>query len=199
MSSLIYIHGFLSSPLSRKARQAQQWLSAHRPDVEWHCPHLTPYPEQTRQTLQTLAESCLARNQPLGVMGSSLGGFWATWLAETFDVRAVLINPSVAPWQFMPDYLDRDLLSWHGDHHYRLNESHIAEIRVCQRDILRPQNYWLLVQTGDETLDYTQAVAHYRHCKQTVETGGDHSFQGFERYLRAATDFLIGAAETSDS
>jgi len=191
MSSLIYIHGFLSSPQSWKARQAQAWLAAHRPDVEWHCPHLTPYPEQTRKTLEALVESCLARGD-VGVMGSSLGGFWATWIAETWNLRAVLVNPSVAPWRFMPDYLHRDLVSWHGDEHYQLNEGHIDEIRACQRDVTRHDNYWLLVQTGDETLDYTQAVAHYRGCKQTVEIGGDHSFQGFERYLETTTEFLVG-------
>lgn len=200
MSSLIYIHGFLSSPQSFKARQLQQWLAAHRPDVQWHCPHLTPYPEQTRHTLETLVDRCLAENQPVGVMGSSLGGFWATWLAETRNVKAVLVNPSVSPWQFMPEYLHRDLTAWHGETVYRLNETHVEEIRACERAILLPHNYWLLVQTGDETLDYSRAVARYRDCRQTVEDGGDHSFQGFERYHQQAIEFLLGpAAMRSDT
>lgn len=192
MSSLIYIHGFLGSPESFKARQVQQWLARHRPDVQWHCPHLTPYPAETRVCLEALADQCLQQPGPVGVMGSSLGGFWATWLAETRDLPAVLINPAVAPWQFMPDYLGRDLKAWYGDAVYRLHEGHIAEIKACERAILHPQNYWLLVQTGDETLDYTQAVNCYRHCKQTIEQGGDHSFQGFERYIPAAVEFLVG-------
>src|SRR5690606_11448377 len=83
MPALIYIHGFLSSPRSWKAQQVQQWLAQNRPDIRYHCPHLTPYPDETRQALETLVESLLP--EPVYLMGSSLGGFWASWLAEKYD------------------------------------------------------------------------------------------------------------------
>lgn len=191
MPTLIYIHGFLSSPSSYKARQVAQWLAERRPDMTYHCPHLTPYPRQTQQTLEALVESLPPG--PIGLMGSSLGGYWASWLVEKYNLRALLINPAVRPWEFMPDYLEVDLKSYHTDDSYRLNVGHLKELKACAVPVRRHDNYWLLAQTGDETLDYTQAVTTYRGCKQTVEPGGDHSFQGFERYLEEGVDFLLTA------
>jgi len=189
MSALIYIHGFLSSPLSYKARQTQTWLAAHHPDIIYYCPQLTPYPEQTRVELEQLVESLLP--QPVYLMGSSLGGFWATWLVEKYNLRALLINPSVNPKEFMPGYLNVDLKSYHNNDVYRLTAQHIDQINMAEIKPTRLNNYWLLVQTGDEVLDYRHAVQKYAGCKQTVEEGGDHAFQGFERYLESGLNFLV--------
>lgn len=192
MPDLIYIHGFLSSPLSFKARQTADGLSRY-PDIRFHCPHLSPYPRHTQRTLETLVESLLPGK--IGLMGSSLGGYWSTWLVEKYDLRALLINPAVNPWEFMPDYLEVDLKSYHTDDSYRLSASHIDEIKACDVSVQRHNNYWLLAQTGDETLDYTQAVKKYHGCKQTVEEGGDHGFQGFERFLDQGIEFLFRQSE----
>ncbi|MES2675025.1 MAG: YqiA/YcfP family alpha/beta fold hydrolase [Pseudomonadota bacterium] len=188
MSALIYIHGFLSSPLSYKAQQTQAWLATHHPEVNYYCPQLTPYPEQTRIQLEQLVESLLPR--AVYLMGSSLGGFWATWLVEKYNLRALLINPSTHPSEFMPNYLCVDLKSYHNDEVYRLTTQHIDEIKSASIQPTRLNNYWLLVQTGDEVLDYRQAVQKYAGCRQTVEEGGDHAFQGFEKYLDKALNFL---------
>lgn len=187
MPALIYIHGFLSSPRSLKAQQTQAWLALHHPDVIYCCPQLTPYPEQTRRELESLVESL---PRPVYLMGSSLGGFWATWLAEKYNLRALLINPSVHPCQFMPEYLNIDLKSYHSDDVYHLTAQHIEEINTVDVQPLRMHNYWLLVQTGDEALDYRQAVERFAGCKQTIEEGGDHSFQGFENYLERSWEFF---------
>lgn len=189
MPAIIYIHGFLSSPLSWKARQVARWLAERRPDIRYHCPHLTPYPRQTQLALEALVESLLP--EPVGLIGSSLGGYWATWLTEKYDLRTLLVNPAVRPWEFMPGYLEVDLKSYHTDDSYRLKASHLDEIKTCEVAIQNHNNYWLLAQTGDETLDYTQAVAKYGGCKQTIEQGGDHGFQGFERYLEEGIEFLV--------
>jgi predicted esterase YcpF (UPF0227 family) len=188
MAALLYIHGFLSSPLSFKAQQTAHWLAEHHPDIEFHCPQLTPYPAHTQHLLELLVERLLP--EPIYVMGSSLGGFWATWLAEKYNLRAVLINPAVRPQDFMPAYLEVDLKSYHTDDSYRLSAHHIDEIVAVDVPVTRLQNYWLLVQTGDETLDYRQAVQKYQSCKQTIEEGGDHSFQGFERFLADCITFF---------
>ncbi|MES2822896.1 MAG: YqiA/YcfP family alpha/beta fold hydrolase [Pseudomonadota bacterium] len=188
MSALIYIHGFLSSPLSYKAQQTQSWLAAHHPEIIYCCPQLTPYPGQTRIQLEQLVESLLP--QPVYLMGSSLGGFWATWLAEKYNLRALLINPSAHPGDFMPNYVGVDLKSYHNDDSYRLTTLHIDEIKLANIQPARLNNYWLLVQAGDEVLDYRQAAQKYAGCKQTVEQGGDHAFQGFEKYLDKALNFL---------
>jgi predicted esterase YcpF (UPF0227 family) len=188
MAALLYIHGFLSSPLSFKAQQTQTWLAANHPEIDYHCPQLSPYPAKTQQCLEDVVESLLP--EPVYLMGSSLGGFWATWLAEKYNLRALLINPAVRPQEFMPKYVGIELKSYHTDDIYHLQSHHIEEIKVV--DVLphRLENYWLLVQTGDETLDYRRAVKKYKGCKQTIEEGGDHSFQSFERYLESGLTFL---------
>ncbi len=188
MAALVYIHGFLSSPLSFKAQQTQAWLQVQYPQIAFYCPQLPPYPGETQAILETLVESLLP--QPVYLMGSSLGGFWATWLAEKYNLPAVLINPAVRPQDFMPAYLEVDLKSYHTDDSYRLHSGHIDEIVAVDAPVTRKPNYWLLVQTGDETLDYRQAVQKYIGCKQTVEEGGDHAFQGFERYLQNCIEFF---------
>lgn len=188
MAALLYVHGFLSSPLSFKARQTAAWLAMNYPDISFHCPQLPPYPAQTQHQLEQLVESLLP--QPVYLMGSSLGGFWATWLAEKYNLHAVLINPAVRPQDFMPAYLEVDLKSYHTDDSYHLHAAHIDEIIAADVPVTRKSNYWLLVQTGDETLDYRQAVQKYAGCKQTVEQGGDHAFQGFERYLQYCIEFF---------
>ena len=189
MPVLLYIHGFLSSPTSHKAQQVKAWLERERPDIAFRCPFLTPYPGEVRAGLETAVESLLP--QTVYLMGSSMGGFWATYLVEQYDLKAVLINPAVAPHTHMPDYVGVELKNFHTDHTYLLQSHHIDELRAA--DVARPRrldNYWLMVQTGDETLDYRHAVAKYQGCRQLVEDGGDHSFQNFERWIPAAIEFF---------
>ena len=188
MAALLYIHGFLSSPQSFKAQQVQTWLAANHPEIDYHCPQLSPYPAQTQQLLETLVESFLP--EPVYLMGSSLGGFWATWLAEKYNLRALLINPAVRPQEFMPKYVGMELKSYHTQDVYLLNPHHVEEIKSVDVPPRRLDNYWLLVQTGDETLDYRCAVEKYAGCKQTIEEGGDHAFKEFERYLESGLKFL---------
>lgn len=190
MAALVYVHGFLSSPLSFKAQQVKAWLAQQHPSIAFYCPQLTPYPAQTQAQLAQLVESLLP--QPVYLMGSSLGGFWAGWLAETYNLRALLINPAVRPQAFMPAYVNVDLKGYHTDDSYRLNAAHVDEIIAADLPVQRPENYWVLLQTGDETLDYRAAQAKYAACKLTIEEGGDHSFQGFERYLAPGLAFLAG-------
>ena len=191
MAHLLYIHGFLSSPLSQKAVQVNDWLRQHRPDITYHCPFLTPYPDRTQATLEGIVENNHA--DTVYLMGSSLGGFWATWLAEKYDLKAVLINPAVILSVFKPEYIRTELKNYHTDDTYYLTDVHVEIFqRVNTPDIKRQRNYWLLVQTGDETLDYRLAVAKYAECRQLVEPGGDHSFQNFDRHIPAALDFLEG-------
>lgn len=189
MKRLLYIHGFLSSPSSFKAQQVKQWLQDYHPDIDFICPHLTPYPDDTASRLRSIIEN--HQTDHLGVMGSSLGGFWAHWVAETFGLNAVLINPAVAPQQFMPEYLNRPLKGYYSDDVYQLNAEHIRQIIRYDSPVHHPERIWLLAQTGDETLDYRQAVTKFHQCKQTVEVGGDHAFTGFERYLAPSLEFLF--------
>lgn len=189
MSLLLYIHGFLSSPLSYKAQQVEDWLRENRPEVDYACPALTAYPDEAMARL----EAAIGQHLPDSVylLGSSLGGYYATYLAEKFNLPAVLINPAVAPYRLIRAYLDQDLQNYHTDERYRLSSHHIELLRAFETDRLQyPDNYWLMVQTGDETLDYRQAVEKYRGCRQLVEEGGDHSFQNFRRWLPEIFQFF---------
>lgn len=196
MPALIYIHGFLSSPLSLKSQQTHQWLTQHRPQVRFIAPALTPYPAKTRATLDALVAE--QGEDPIYVMGSSMGGFWATYLAEQYNLPAVVINPACEPLALMPKYLHQTLGNYHNDEQYWLEEHHLQELAdVPAHTIQRQANYWLMAQTGDETLDYRKAVAKYAGCKQLVEPGGDHAFQNFDAHLNDCLAFLENFYKTS--
>ncbi len=170
-----------------------EWLQQNRPQIRYLCPLLTPYPEQTRVTLEQLVEQTTPG--PIYLMGSSLGGFWATWLAEKYDLRAVLINPVVDLGLFNQTYVNVRLKNYHTEDTYMLEQQHITGFRAVDvPEIRRPENYLLMVQTGDEVLDYRLSVHKYAGCRQIVETGGDHTFQHFENHIAAAMGFLESTA-----
>ncbi|MFL0796257.1 MAG: esterase YqiA [Cellvibrionaceae bacterium] len=192
MQTLLYIHGFLSSPKSIKAQQTQQWLSEHYPDTQYLCPYLSSYPSEARKALEQLLLPLLEKGIEVGLIGSSLGGYWSTYLAEQYDLRAVLVNPAVKPSLFLPGYLGKELKNYHTDDVYVLTEKDQQDLRaVDTTDIQRKTSYWLLAQTGDETLDYRLAVEKYTGCRQTIEEGGDHGFQNYDRHLPAIYEFLF--------
>lgn len=190
MAHVIYIHGFLSSPLSKKAEQTKQWLAKNSPTTQYHCPQLSSYPALARDALVQLIQSL--NSEPCYLIGSSLGGFWASYLLEKgLAEKAVLVNPAVSPHTRFVDYLGQDLKSYYSDDHYCLGESDLECLAECELSpIQSPQKYKLLVQTDDEVLDYRQAVERYRGSDSFVEEGGDHSFVGFQHHLPAIARFF---------
>lgn len=192
---LVYIHGFLSSPMSYKAQQVKAWLATHRPDIQYYCPYITSYPNESKQRLDALLQTLTSTGLPIYLMGSSLGGFWATYLAERFQCPAVLINPAVNPALLEEQYFGQSLDNYQLPVTYHLGEEHSGILaRVDCLHIKKPSQYWLMVQTGDGVLDYTLAVKKYQGAKQLVEPGGDHSFQKFERWIDQCIDFLQQAS-----
>lgn len=187
MATLLYIHGFNSSPQSHKARQTEAWLAAEHPEIGFRCPFLSAYPDIAMRELEA---ELAAVSGPVYLMGSSMGGFYATWLAARRGARAVLINPAVRPW------LGRDyLLGPQANHHTGeiavIEPRHLDALRAWEVDPLpRPQDLLVLLQTGDEVLDYRQAEDKYRVCRLVVEPGGDHGFQHFERHFSAIHEFF---------
>ncbi|MBT9568968.1 MAG: esterase [Thiobacillus sp.] len=184
---IVYLHGFNSSPASGKARQLGDYLSSVGRLAEYYCPAL---PNSPREAIVKV-ESTLARGGATSVtlIGSSLGGFYATWLAEKHGWKAVLVNPAVHAHKLMRDALGVQS-NWHTGEKWVLTEAHLAEMAALDIDrITRPERYLLLAQTGDEVLDYRDAVAYYQGATQIIEEGGDHSFAGFERHFQTILDF----------
>ena len=187
MNALLYLHGFNSSPGSYKARQLLSHLAALANPPECYVPGLPHRPAAAIEKLERI----LGALDPAAttLLGSSLGGYYATWLAERFGCKAVLINPAVRPYEDLARYRGTNRNLYTGEC-YELTQSHIEELAALRvAAITRPERYWLLVQTGDEVLDYNEAVIFCRGAMQTVIAGGDHGFQGFESHLPSILRF----------
>jgi len=162
MSSLIYIHGFNSSPESTKAKIIGGALDQLDIDSDHYLvPSLAYEPEQAISELTDDIETLLARNEEVYLIGSSLGGYYATYLAEKYQLKAVLVNPAVKPYELLMDYLGLNKNIYTGEE-YEISEAHMEQLKAL--DVLETkhaENYLLLVQTDDETLDYHQATTKF--------------------------------------
>jgi uncharacterized protein len=177
--NLLYLHGFNSAAASHKAQVLQSHMSSLGYGAQFFAPDLPHRPAQAI----ALLESLIARlpGKPT-VVGSSLGGYYATYLAERHGLNAVLINPAVAPYRLLASLLGTQKNYYTGEQ-YELTAQHLTELQELEQDSLHPERYFLLLQTGDEVLDYRDALTRYAGAKQTVIPGGDHGFQQFEHYL----------------
>lgn len=173
---IVYLHGFNSSPQSHKAKLLGEYLAGRALADRYACP-----------ALPTLASEALARIEPLlepgtCLVGSSLGGYYATWLAEKHDLKAVLLNPAIEPHVGLRASLGPQQNLYTGER-YELTEAHLRQWQAICAPRVTPGRYLLLVETGDEVLDYRQALERYAGCEQVVMEGGDHSLQSFPQHL----------------
>jgi uncharacterized protein len=194
---LVYLHGFLSSPQSLKAQQLVQFIQSSHVSIDCRVPALFEEPHLALAAAEKAMQQARSESAVVGLLGSSMGGFYATVLAERYGVRAVLINPSVYPHLRLRQSIRDTGGEWVNPYSHRrftLSERDVDALASMQPEQLAaPKNYWLLAQTGDEVLDYRDAVAFYAGSKHTIEEGGDHAFQNFERYLPQVVNFLQGS------
>ena len=192
---ILYLHGFRSSPTSFKARMMAEAMAARGLPAAWACPQLPASPRQAIELAQGIARRQLAGAadpRALTVIGSSLGGFYATWLAEQLGCKAVLLNPAVeaprdlatqvgehrmyhsdAPFVFLPEYVDE-----------------LAAIHAPR--ITRPDRYFLVAATGDEVLDWREMRDRYAGCRQRIVQGSDHGLSDFAEWMPEVLEFALG-------
>lgn len=188
---IVYLHGFRSSPHSVKAQAMVRAVAAlpadRRPALV--VPDLGHAPAAAIAKVLALVGAHRRDGAPLAFVGSSLGGYYATHLAERLGARAVLINPAVRPFDDLAPYRGTQTNMYSGER-FEVTDAHFAELRaLAVPRITRPDRYFLLVQSGDEVLDWREAVGHYAGAWQFVQGGGDHAFQDFEAQIPAILRF----------
>ena len=195
--TIVYLHGFRSSPASVKARLLGRAIDALPPErrPRYHVPALSHEPA----TAFTMVADWIEREAgpdaaALTLVGSSLGGYYATALAERYGTRAVLVNPAIRPYEDLAPYAGTHTNLYTGDA-FEVIEEHFAELRALAVErVTRPERYFLLVRTGDEVLDWREAVAFYAGAGQYVAGGGDHSWADFTPEIPAVLRFAGVAA-----
>lgn len=184
---IVYIHGFNSSPASHKSNQLRERLAALGRGAEFVCPALPHWPKQAMALLER--EISRVPEQKVTLVGSSLGGFYATALTEKTGVRSVLVNPAITPHEGLRTYLGPQKNIYSGEEYVLTGEhlEQLAGLRVPKP--ARPDHYLLMHTTGDELLDWRTAADHYRGCRQVIVQGSDHGFREFGDYLDMVLEF----------
>lgn len=184
-AGILYLHGFCSSPESWKARVLGSALRERGLGDRFLCPALSPVPNEAIAQAEAIIESW---DGELTLVGSSLGGFYSTYLAEKHGLRAVLVNPAVVAPLSLNAYIGTQKNLHTGDT-FEFKAAHVDQLRTLECAAITPARYLLLVETGDEVLDYRDAVRRYAGSRQEVFEGGDHSFTRFPDLLPQLFEF----------
>jgi len=192
MARVLYLHGFRSSPQSMKARMTAAWMQANRPDIEWLCPQLPPSPRDAMALLHAALGDAHAgaHAAQLAVIGSSLGGFYATVLAEARGCRAVLLNPAIDPARDLAKYIG-ETTAWHSDEPFFFRPAFVDELRaMTPAAVTQPERYYTVIAKGDEVLDWREMSARYVACPGKLLEGGDHALSDFDLHLPDVLRFI---------
>lgn len=190
---LLYLHGFRSSPRSTKALLVQERVAQQHPGVTLWCPQLPPSP---REAMDMVMRGIAGwPRERMAVIGSSLGGFYASCVAELTGCRAAVLNPAVFPARDLAQYIGEHA-SWHDPQEkFHFRAEYVDELRALgQAAISRPERYYALMAKGDEVLDWHEMSAHYPGAHGRLLEGSDHAISEFAAYLDEVLAFLdLGA------
>ncbi|WP_175211610.1 YqiA/YcfP family alpha/beta fold hydrolase [Achromobacter mucicolens] len=192
---ILYLHGFRSSPDSFKASMMAGAMAERGLNEAWACPQLPASPREAIDLAMGMARDRLASAaspRELTVIGSSLGGFYATWIAEQLGCKAVLLNPAVNA--------ARDLATQVGEHHmyhsgapFVFLPEYVAELAAIHAPrITQPDRYFLVAATGDEVLDWREMRDRYAGCRQRIVQGSDHGLSDFADWMPEVLEFALG-------
>jgi uncharacterized protein len=191
--TILYAHGFKSSSRSRKVTQLREYIQERGIVARLITPDLSFEPVVALAQLMSACEGIATTD--LTIVGSSLGGFYAVATAEKLGCRAVLLNPSIRPFDTLQQYLGVQTNIYTGEK-FEFNSIHIAQLKTMfVSRLTKPSRYLLMVETGDEVLDYSAAVDYYQGAKQLVIPGGDHELKSFPQHIETVLQFAgIGIA-----
>jgi hypothetical protein len=200
---ILYLHGFRSSPLSFKARMLAQAMEARGLQAQWQCPQLPASPRAAMALAETLARAQMATAARKGwaipqlaltLIGSSLGGYYATWLAEHLGCKAVLLNPAVNPARELATNVGVHRM-YHFDAPFVFRPEYVGELNEFHTDrITLPHRYFLIAATGDELLDWQEMCDYYPGARQRIVQGSDHALTDFEKWMPEVLEFALGYA-----
>lgn len=184
---IVYLHGFRSSPSSHKARLLAAAMAARGQAAQWRCPALPVAPRAAIATAEAAVAGVPVAE--LALIGSSLGGYYATWLAERLGCRAVLLNPAIRPYEDLRVQLGCHPV-FHSDATIELTAADVDELRAFDPPaITQPARYLLVAATGDEVIDWRTMAARYAGANQRIIAGSDHALTGFEQWLDEVLGF----------
>lgn len=186
---LLYLHGFRSSPRSAKALRMERWTAEHRPDLVFACPQLPPSPREAMALVDELVRDW--PRETMAVMGSSLGGFYATWVAQRTGARTVLLNPAVDPARDLANYIGEQTCWQNPEERFFFRPEFVDELVALNAGALaHPERMLAVIAKGDEVLDWREMHARYAACRIKLLEGSDHGLADFDDYLDELTSFL---------
>jgi len=188
---LVYLHGFRSSPRSSKAvktGEAVRALSNKENTIEWYCPQLFASPKQSMDMVTHYIDQSGANS--ILIIGSSLGGFYANYLAEKYACKAVALNPAVRAARELAPHVGM-LTSYDNDEPFDFRLEYIDELKALQVEkITSPERYFLIAAKGDELLDWKEMVEFYEGANQLVLEGSDHGIADYGNHLPKVLEFI---------
>ena len=186
---LLYLHGFRSSPQSTKSRRMAQWVRQHRPDLHWACPALPPSPREAIALIDRAVRGWPAAG--MAVMGSSLGGYYARFVAERSGCRAVLLNPAVVPARDLAPYVGALPMYHDPTQTFEFRAGYLDELRALEvPEMGHPERAFALIAKGDEVLNWREMVAACAGMSIRLIEGSDHGLSDFDDHLPHILRFL---------
>lgn len=189
---ILYLHGFRSSPKSTKASLLAQAIAEAGHADAWRCPQLPPSPHRAIELANHLIEQRVAEGmdptRELVVLGSSLGGYYATCLAEQWHCRALLFNPVVHAARDLATQVGEHTM-WNSPERFHFLPEYVDELaEMAPGRPADPARYYLMAAKGDEVLDWREMVDWYRGCELRLLDGSDHGISDFREWLPEVLD-----------
>jgi hypothetical protein len=186
---MLYLHGFRSSPQSTKSRRMAQWVRQHRPDLHWACPALPPSPREAMALIERTVRGWPAAG--MVVVGSSLGGYYARFVAARHGCRAVLLNPAVEPARDLAPYVGTLPMYHDPTRTFEFRAEYLDELRAIEvHELSHPERAFALIAKGDEVLNWREMVAACAGMNIRLLEGGDHGLSDFDDHLPHILRFL---------